>query len=306
MLLFFLVGILGGFLALRGTGRFLDRKADKKIAEACLFHANGVLLGAEARTETSQKETAVIFIHGFTDSPHVFDEIIQQLPAQEADIFVPLLPFHGRALQEMKDFDPFVIEQYVGALIDLKAREYKKLVLVGQSMGGSVLIRLAQRRQWSSESVSLILLAPAVFLYSQNFLYQLGFAIYPHYRNYWRQAVPPTKSVAEQSLAYYVIPAVKKLHRYSKKTEKILRELAFPHKIFIAKKDNRVNARRLQQVCQKPHCRLVLFEQGSHLLYQGETISPVAQSIQEAIHPHASSNPPHTSPLNPGGAPLGI
>lgn len=283
MFFFISFGVLASWIVLRLTGFLLDRRVDQRIAELCLFYTNDVLSGAESRTFVSHKEIALIFIHGFTDTPQVFDEIIEKLSCQGADIFVPLLPFHGRALQEMKDFDPLVVESYVGTFIEFKRREYKTLILIGQSLGSTLLLRLSQNHQWSPERISLVLLAPAVFLYSQDWLYQLGYKTYPYFRNYWPQSTNKTRNPIEQALAYYAISAVQQLQNYCQKTEKILREMQFPHTVLIARNDNRVNVRRLQQVCQNAFCHLVIFERGSHLLYEGETVGRVVEYIKEAI-----------------------
>ncbi len=276
-------------MVLRIIGFILDQRIDDHIETFGRFDSDGVLQGSEPRSSVSQKETAVIFIHGFTDTPQVFDEIIEKLSWHHADWFVPLLPFHGRSVHEMKDFDPSVVENYLSSFIEMKNRSYKNLVLIGQSLGGAVLIRLAQAHHWSPERVHLILMAPSVFLYTGHWWYHVAYNFYLYFRNYW-PGTPKKRAdallsglVLQAALAYYAIPAVKRLQHYSQRTEKILRQMTFPHTVLIAKDDNRVNTRQVRQICQRPLCHLILFEKGQHLLYQGEPVSQVVEQIGKAI-----------------------
>ncbi|MBF0278211.1 MAG: alpha/beta hydrolase [SAR324 cluster bacterium] len=289
MITFLFSAFLISLIVLKIVGAFLDQRIDDKIETSVLFNSNGVLLGSEPISSVSQKETAVIFVHGFMDSPQVFDEIINCLSWQQADYFVPLLPFHGRGVHEMKDFEPSVVEQYISAYIEEKSRAYKKLILVGQSLGSASLIRISEIHRWSPSKIHLILMAPSVFLYTGRWYYLLAYNFYLFFRVYWRkfqkkdENIRSYRLVLETAVAYYAISAVKRLQQYCHGTEKILRQMTFPHTVLIAKDDNRVHVRRLHHACQKPQCRFILLEKGQHVLYHGEPVVQIARCIENVI-----------------------
>lgn len=289
VLLFFSIGLLLGCLGLKCLGWVLDNRVERNVQKSFPQHRDSVLEGSEPFSSVTSQKTLVIFIHGFTDTPHIFDKIIRQVHWGSADYIVPLLPFHGRGLREMQDFDPIKIENYLRALITAKNKEYEHFVLVGQSLGGSILIRLAQALSWSPDRVKTLLLAPALFLRSNTKWHQLGYYSYPLFRNYLKKPHTYLKSSSkkllhESALSYYAISAVRRLQYYCQKTEKILSQSPFPHTVLVAKEDNRVNVERLSHLVSRlPHCQLTILNQGNHLLYLEETSQEVAQRITHLI-----------------------
>lgn len=88
-------------------------------------------------------KTAIVFLHGFMGSPRQFDRLLEVLGPVEADTLCLTLPSHGGTLADFveagrKDWQRWTLEQ----ISDL-ANRYDRLVLVGHSMGGLLLIQAA-------------------------------------------------------------------------------------------------------------------------------------------------------------------
>src|SRR5690606_9247641 len=61
--------------------------------------ADGVILGAEARTYVGDPHRALLLVHGYNDSPASLDDVARALHAAGWTVRLPLLPGHGRSLE---------------------------------------------------------------------------------------------------------------------------------------------------------------------------------------------------------------
>ncbi len=286
-----LFGFSGAFVVIWLLGKILDWHAEKTNSERFPRHENGIIQGIESRSRIRHHKVAVIFIHGYTDSPEIFDQIVDGIQWDEADWMVPLLPFHGRSLLEMQDFDPEVIERFVEAFIDSQFCNYAQLILVGQSLGSTLLIRLAHRKQWSPQKVQIVLMAPAVFLYDDTRFNRFLATFYPYFRNYISNrnnasadALAAVRLKTSKKFHHTAVPSVKPLLDYCRFTEKIFQQLQFPHTILIAQDDNRVDVERLKQASPASSpSKWVVFPKGKHLLYWGQNVSEISRHIQDKI-----------------------
>lgn len=283
--------LFGGLtvLLLKIFGHFFDQIVERKVKRHCPQYDDGVLEGAEPFGQQKGQKALILFVHGFTDHPQVFEQVIEEGAWNGVDYWVPLLPFHGRGLRGMRDFDPVQVENYLKALVEAKSREYDHLVLVGQSLGGSLLIRLADSQGWDPERVRTVLMAPAVFLYSDSWQKRIAFRVIPIFLSYWKKAknalgTRKYPTFRESALAYYVTPSLRHLHIYCQKAEKILSQSKFPHTVLVAKDDKRVDAKKLSLLCSElPNCQFSLLREGGHLLYDTKTAPEVARHISRML-----------------------
>ncbi|MGK5095314.1 alpha/beta fold hydrolase [Deltaproteobacteria bacterium TL4] len=287
-LMIYAVDALLFLIVLRLLGYWLDRQTEKSFHRRYQEQTDGILPGLASQAQVNGHQTAVIFVHGFTDSAKIFDQFMPHLKG--VDWFVPLNPFHGRNLEEMLDFDPFVIEEYITSFIQMKQKSYQRLILVGQSLGGLVLLRIAQQQKWNPQQFQLVLMAPALFLKTNSLLYRTLFGLYLIFRNYY----PHGPTTAADRLAYqpkhfvnwgyYVIPAVQRLHYYSRVVESNLKTLHFPHTLFIAKGDGRIDITRLQKWGrQHKACDLRILGEGKHQLYWSHHVHIIVHHVQNCI-----------------------
>ncbi len=103
---------------------------------------------------------AVVLIHGFSGYPGELIRPGMDLYEAGLDCFAPRLPGHGTSGD---DFIASKAEDWVGTIYDAYAnlsKEYKKVYLVGHSMGGAIAVTIAD----AFAVERLVLLAPALLI----------------------------------------------------------------------------------------------------------------------------------------------
>jgi len=105
-------------------------------------------------------DIGILFIHGFTASPQQFITFSDGFYKEGYTISIPLLKGHGKDVKDLDGcfwYDWF--EDVKIALFELR-KTCKKIVVVGQSMGGTLALHVAAHYQIEG----LVLLAPGMFL----------------------------------------------------------------------------------------------------------------------------------------------
>ncbi len=118
------------------------------------------LLQAINHRQSSKTERALLVLHGFSSSPAVYRYLIPQITGYDA-IVCPVLPGHADSIQafsRVKATDWLATAQtHCASLI----KEYKKVDVLGLSLGGLLACELAQQYPINH----LYLLAPALKLH---------------------------------------------------------------------------------------------------------------------------------------------
>ena len=119
--------------------------------------ANGIVAGASPIDLPADGRHGVLLVHGFGDTPQTLQYLATHLHAQGWGVRAPLLPGHGRTLDE---FAATRADEWIDCareeLALLRAR-YKTVAIVGLSMGGSIATILAAEAR---DIRALVLLAP--------------------------------------------------------------------------------------------------------------------------------------------------
>lgn len=107
--------------------------------------------------------TGCLLLHGLTGTPYEMRELGEALAAADVTVYCPLLPGHGTSPEDLaetgwRDWEASAIE----AFEDLGSNA-SQLFVCGLSMGASLAIRIAARR----EVAGLIALSPAIKLRSR-------------------------------------------------------------------------------------------------------------------------------------------
>ncbi len=108
-------------------------------------------------------DTMIIFFHGFPSSPQEFRSVAERLSGQY-DVSVPLLPGFGTTPEAMKksyfsQWLAFARDEY------MKYRgRYRRVYVCGQSMGGTLVLRLVEGLNAQAAPDGVILLSTPVFL----------------------------------------------------------------------------------------------------------------------------------------------
>jgi len=108
----------------------------------------------------AKKPHVVILLHGFTSSPMIFDNLIEELHDNKIDYQAPLISGFGLIRHDLlfslreEDWVRQVTELY-----DVLDSQYEKISVIGHSLGGLLAIYLSQIRPVNH----LIVAAPAIF-----------------------------------------------------------------------------------------------------------------------------------------------
>jgi carboxylesterase len=109
-------------------------------------------------------EKAVLLIHGFGATPFDLKPLAIALYKEGIAVYAPLLPGHGTSV---RDFERSSEKDWVAAsdkAFDELSRKYRKVYVVGFSMGGDIALDIAAKKK----PAGVALLAPCVFINRRN------------------------------------------------------------------------------------------------------------------------------------------
>lgn len=268
-------------------GKLLDWEAERIVDQLYVRDQQGVIQGLQSIAIVGKNHsTALVLIHGLMDSPTVFSDIAHDVAQRtDLDVYVPLLPLHGKNLQTAAQLDNNVVNAYLQQYIANLAKKYPKLVVLGFSYGGAMLVNLAYNNKLPA-NVQIILCAPAVFITSNTFIGYAKAYIYALWRNYcnypamgcrfpsYDSGDETTKSKfdEEKSLHYNVASATLQLYKFDRENRSVINNIHRPYTVIFAADDNRVDYLQEKTAClnNKNYCRLYTFPTGRHMLYWGK------------------------------------
>jgi carboxylesterase len=102
----------------------------------------------------------VLLSHGFTGSPKSMRPFAEHLAAQGYGVAVPRLPGHGTSWQEMNKTGWPDWYAVLDNELERLRKEHDQVFLVGLSMGGCLVLRLAEQR--GTDISGLVLINPSV------------------------------------------------------------------------------------------------------------------------------------------------
>ena len=127
------------------TGKYLDRQADKIVEKAYPRDQKGIINGLQSKTIIQGKNKALLLIHGFADSPALFFELADDIKSKvNCDIYIPLLPFHGRNLISATHFNNQIILDSLSAQINALAKKISNRNNSGRFLWRRIAHRLDQ------------------------------------------------------------------------------------------------------------------------------------------------------------------
>ncbi|MEO6652073.1 MAG: alpha/beta fold hydrolase [Ilumatobacteraceae bacterium] len=117
-----------------------------------------VMVGCEPVSHRAGAEVGVVVLHGFTGNPSSMRSVADSMVAAGFDVELPRLPGHGTTIDDMlrTGWDDWMAEteRVVGQI----ARRVGQVVLVGQSMGGTLALAAALAHP---EVAALVCINPA-------------------------------------------------------------------------------------------------------------------------------------------------
>ncbi len=102
-----------------------------------------VLAGCDAWSHVAGSRVGVLVVHGFTGTPASVRGIAEAMAAAGYDVELPRLPGHGTTVDDMLTTDWSAWSGEVSGAVDRLSARTPHVVAVGQSMGGTLVLRAA-------------------------------------------------------------------------------------------------------------------------------------------------------------------
>ncbi len=126
-----------------------------RLVELCSMSV--VMAGCEAWSHVAGSSVGVLVVHGFTGTPASLRAIADAMAATGYDVELPRLPGHGTTVDDMLSTDWSDWSGEVDRAVDRLRERVSVIVAVGQSMGGTLVLRAALDHQ---EIAALVLVNP--------------------------------------------------------------------------------------------------------------------------------------------------
>jgi carboxylesterase len=180
--------------------------------------------------------TACLLLHGFTNSPYEMQLLGKFLNRKGYTVSIPLIPGHGTSPRDLKRRKwTEWYEKSKSELFELR-KKYKKVYVMGFSMGGSLALHLAAHYEVNG----IVALAPVLYLKNK-------FSFLSHYIHfvcpYTKKFTGPDLKADVQTISYDKIPikSLSELLKFSSHLKHDLCDIYSPLMIIYAKCDHVVN-----------------------------------------------------------------
>ncbi len=121
-------------------------RRERAFVNAHSFDGDGIIVGAEPITLNGTRPGAVLLLHGYNDSPQSMELIAAALHARGWSVRVPLLPGHGRRLQDWAATRAEDWEAAVRTELAALQAKHASVAVGGLSMGGALAFILASEQ----------------------------------------------------------------------------------------------------------------------------------------------------------------
>jgi carboxylesterase len=263
---FLLVSVSVGVMRSRTTAR-----ARAAVAARLTVRPDGIVAGAAPIDLVADGTTAVLMLHGFGDTPQTLEYLAHAIHAQGWTVRVPLLPGHGRKLD---DFAASRAQDWIDcarAEIESLRSRYQTVSLVGLSMGGSLATILAAELP---DLAALVLLAPYLSMPTRlrraaRFHHVLGLPL-PYLRGGGGRSIRDPAEVARNLSYGFTTPRlVFELARVVERARKAAPRVSTPTLVVQSRQDHRIPpaaAERAFSLFTAGERRLIWTEGNGHII----------------------------------------
>ncbi len=222
-------------------------------------------------------DVAILCIHGFTATTVEVRKIAAFFSEQGFTTRGPLLPGHGTNAAEMnkttwKDW----LSTAEKALLDLM-RDYKKVFVLGESMGGLLALQLAAKYP---SLLGVMVFAPAIKI-KNLWLSKLIWRFKP-----LLQKGKPDPTIPQQSYSAFPVQAVSSLFDFQRLVKKELGQITIPVIIFQGKNDDTVDpmgAVYAYENIKSEDKDFVFLEESAHIILLDKQLLAVQDICHEFI-----------------------
>ena len=124
-------------------------------------------------------DTGILLIHGFTSGPHEMLPLGEALSGDNYTISIPLLPGHGTTPADLAELTWPEWFGYVKESLFTLRKQCSRVIVIGQSMGGTLALHLAAHFQVDG----VVSLATGMILKEKKAVFLPLAAIFKKYRN---------------------------------------------------------------------------------------------------------------------------
>ncbi|MEQ8201836.1 MAG: alpha/beta fold hydrolase [Syntrophomonadaceae bacterium] len=236
---------------------------------------------------TGSKDTACMFIHGFTASPSEVYSVARIVYAETGmTVSGPLLPGHGCSPQEMNQtrWEDWYgrVEQEIGYL----KKKNRQVYITGLSMGGLLALHAASETE---EIDGVIIINTPIYTTSSRLMSLAPLLRY--FKPYYPKKLDgDLDQLARQGrFAYDVMPlkALRSMHALRDKVIKELPGLELPILLMQSRWDETVDprsARFIKEKAQRAEVRLVELENSGHIATMGPDTGLIADQIIDFVN----------------------
>jgi carboxylesterase len=270
-------------------------RARDAVSARLTLGPDGIVVGTSPIDLPTEGRRGVLLVHGFGDTPQTLQYLAAYLHAQGWGVRVPLLPGHGRTLDE---FAATRADEWVGhareELALLRAR-YETVAIVGLSMGGSIATILAAAER---DVRAVVLLAPYLSMPTRlrraaGMHIVLG-ALFPYLRAGGGQSVRDPQEAA-RNLAYgFASPRlVFELSRIVDRARAAAPNVTAPTLVVQSRQDNRIPpdaAKRAFNLFTAHDRRLIWTEGNGHIITVDYGREAVFAAAADWLDAHAKNS----------------
>ncbi|MFH0830530.1 MAG: alpha/beta fold hydrolase [Parcubacteria group bacterium] len=206
---------------------------------------HSILPGAQPFTYPGNDQVACLMLHGFTSTPQTLRELAQILSRRQVTSRAPLLPGHGTHVSDLNGRTWEELEAYAEQELVQLAKTHAKVILVGESSGGTIALRLAVKHR---EKVAGVVSVGGALVFPLDKVMRTILPIYkrisPMQRKVRVADVCDRRALRER-VAYRYIPMhmFHLLMRYAQLAMRDLPEVSAPLLILHARQDHSVSPR---------------------------------------------------------------
>ena len=230
----------------------------------------------------------VIFIHGFMGSPDQFEDLAEAVHKIGCAHMSVLLPGHGASVKEFARFGIKDWQRHVQKEINKVKHEYKKIFLVGHSMGGLLALNASLIKGSNISGVVLISTPLKINWLHPKFLWlKLCLELFPK-DNEIKAAYIKAKSIGNSELLLYplTIKPIFSFFKLTRQTGKRLPGISVPVYMFHSKNDETVSfksAGLLYKGLRNTKRTAITLDKSWHAFYYGDEREIIKTKLIEFI-----------------------
>ena len=236
--------------------------------------------------ETENHKLAFLFIHGIVGTPDHFNSIIDIVP-REYSIYNILLDGHGKKIEDFAKTSMLKWENQIEEICSYLFSKYKKIIIVGHSMGTLFAIDIASRFPKRVEKLFLLAVPLTVFVkpIAVKSSIKVAFDIVDDNDDLANAMKEMAGIEPEPKLWKYITwaPRFIELLLKIKDTDKILKDLKTPTIAIQSKKDELVSEKSFETLWLHPYIEAFSLKNSGHYFYTEKDLKIVLKLFKDNI-----------------------